>query len=217
MEGVGDSLQVTGCFCYLITHFGFSFLTTYRAVASPLPARCGELRCNGLGAVARDQRSLGACVMLFQSEVTTARPELDRERARLLFVGVEMEVSLPLARRDQAIRDIAQRHCRAQRTVGGAVLERARHALLRHRSRALYRDMVDRFMCLEPCADAERVDALLRFDADDGDVDRVDQLRCRAVDNVDDSKATVNAGIDAGDLHAQRSQLMRSRVVGPSL
>src|SRR5262245_22383867 len=86
-----------------------------------------------LGTVARDQRSLGASVMLFQSEVTTARPELDRERARLLFVGVEMEVSLPLAGRDQAIRDVAQRHDRAQRAVGDAVLERRGHALLGHR------------------------------------------------------------------------------------
>src|SRR5262245_2840064 len=86
-----------------------------------------------LGTVARDQRSLGASVMLFQSEVTTARPELDRERARLLFVGVEMEVSLPLARRDQPVGDVAQRHDRAQRAVGDAVLERRGHALLGHR------------------------------------------------------------------------------------
>src|SRR5262245_28240698 len=71
--------------------------------------------------------------MLFQSEVTTARPELDRERARLLFVGVEMEVSLPLARRDQPVGDVAQRHDRAQRAVGDAVLERRGHALLGHR------------------------------------------------------------------------------------
>src|SRR5919201_4072535 len=43
MEGVGDSLQVTGCLCYLITHFGFSFLTTYRAVALPLQLVAAKL------------------------------------------------------------------------------------------------------------------------------------------------------------------------------
>src|SRR5262249_41779410 len=85
-----------------------------------------------LGTVARDQRSLGASVMLFQSEVTTARPELDRERARPLFVGVEPEIAFPLGRRHEVIRDAAQRADGANRAVGHAVLERARDALARH-------------------------------------------------------------------------------------
>jgi hypothetical protein len=144
--------------------------------------------------------------------------QLQRTLPACFLIGaIEAEPPFPNCWLKDSERDSAERDRGLERADGAAVLERARHALLRHRSRALDRGMVDRFMCFDPCADAERVDALLRFDADDGDVDRVDQLRCRAVDNVDDSKATVNAGIDAEDLDAQRSQLMRSRMVGPSL
>src|SRR5262249_20147742 len=141
-----------------------------------------------LGTVARDQRSLGASVMLFQSEVTTARPELDRERARLLFVGVEMEVSLPLAGRDKAIRDIAQRHCRAQRTVGDAVLERRGHALLGHCVGALDHGELD-------LVRADHADKLVYVNlaAGGGDVERRDRVR------IEEGDATGDARIDSKD------------------
>src|SRR5262245_21285488 len=141
-----------------------------------------------LGTVARDQRSLGASVMFFQSEVTTARPELDRERARLLFVGVEMEVSLPLARRDQPVGDVAHRHDRAQRAVGDAVLEGRAHALLGHLIGAF--DDCERRMHF-PNAAYQRVNVNLA--ACRRDVFGDDAVRKQ------EGKAAGDAGVDAQD------------------
>jgi hypothetical protein len=51
---------------------------------------------------------------------------------------------------------------------------------------------------LNPGAQRQNIDALFRFDADDGKVDRVNELRCDAVADLDDgASATDGAGIKA--------------------
>src|SRR6266567_91906 len=65
-------------------------------------------------------------------------------------------------------------------------------------------------MLKQPLLQGDDIDSFFRLDADSGDVDGVDELRCRAVVDLDDGEATTDAWINTqnsshGCLLAMRS------------
>jgi hypothetical protein len=64
-------------------------------------------------------------------------------------------------------------------------------------------------MVRNPGAYCEHIDALLRAAADGWDVDSVNELRCHAIVEFDDSERTADTRIDPEDFHGMLSSCSR--------
>src|SRR5215831_14448342 len=119
--------------------------------------------------------------------------------ASFLVAPAKLMKFLPRRRFNDGHRDFEQLDRRFKGATTSTEFETRRRALPRHRLTALDHGMV-RPVLLNPGAQRQNIDTLFRFDADDGKVDRVNELRCDAVADLDDgASATDGAGIYAED------------------
>jgi hypothetical protein len=147
----------------------------------------------------RDQRRLGATVV-FPAREQGMRSWKELQctlAASFLVAPAKLMKFLPRRRFDDGHRDFEQLDRRFKGATTSTEFETRRCTLPRHRLTALDHGMV-RPVLLNPGAQRQNIDALFRFDADNGKVDRVNELRCDAVADLDDgASATDGAGIKA--------------------
>src|SRR6516162_8393865 len=155
-----------------------------------------------------DQRRFSAAMVLLACEPgVCGGEELECELTGALFIfAVQAMRLLPCGRFDNHHRDFEQLNCRFESTAPPAKFKTRTRALPRHRLSAFDHRLI-RLMLLDPRAQRQNVDALLRLDADGGKVNRVDKLRGGPVIDQHDGAATADgSGIDTEDLHATLPQ-----------
>lgn len=112
--------------------------------------------------------------------------------AGFLVASAKLMKSFPRGRLDDRHRNLEQLDSCFEGATTSTEFETRRCTLPRHRLTALDHGMV-RPVLLNQAAQRQNVDALFRFDADDGKVDRVKELRCDAVADLDDGASALTA------------------------
>src|SRR6516165_7481336 len=152
-----------------------------------------DLRGAMVNSPQRDQRRLGATVV-FPAREQGMRSWKELQctlAARFLVAPAKLMKFLPRRRFDDGHRDFKQLDRRFKGATPSTEFETRRCTFPGHRLAALDHGMV-RPVCLNPGAQRQNIDALFRFDADEGKVDRVNELRCDAVVNLDDGASATD-------------------------
>src|SRR2546430_7290711 len=113
---------------------------------------------------------------------------------------VQVVKLLPRRRLDDRERDLTERNRGLKRADAAAVFVSGTRTLFWHGLSTFDHGMIG-LMHLNPGADRERVNSLFRADSNHWNVDRVEQLRRRVVDDVDDGAAAMDSPVYAENPH----------------